>query len=118
MSNSSASQQALAEDGSFRRRVKDALSIVAWEVIEEDPATPHHDKREDYARHSVITNLDTAASQAVSWLVNRINIVSFETTYDFASRSIVTAAGDPDIQAQIRADWNIMAGIDEETVNG
>jgi len=111
MANDSASQQALSEDHSFRRRVKDALSIVAWEIIEEDPATPDHKKRVDYARHTVIPNLDVSANQTAMWLVNRINIFSFETSYDFTSRAVLTASGDPDIQAQIRSDWNIMAGV-------
>ena len=113
MPNSSASQRALSEDQTFRRRVKDALSIVAWEVVEEDPATPYHDKREEYARHSVLVNLDAVATQIIPWLVNRTNIIAFETIYDFTFRAVVTASGDPDIQAQIRADWNIMAGIEE-----
>jgi len=113
MPNNSASQQALSEDLTFRRRVKDALSIVAWEVIEEDPTTPDHKKRVDYARHSVIPNLETVAGQTAMWLVNRVNVINFETTYDFASRATVSAAGDPDIQAQIRSDWNIMAGVED-----
>jgi hypothetical protein len=111
VANDSASQQALSEDVTFRRRVKDALSIVAWEVVEEDPATPDHKKRVDYARHSVIPSLDAVASTTASWLVNRVNIFSFETSYNFAARAVVTASGDPDIQAQIRADWNTMAGV-------
>lgn len=114
MANNSASQQSLSEDNIFRRRIKDALSIIAWEVIEEDAATPFHKERENYARHSVLINLDAVANQTAPWLVNRTNIMAFETSYDFAARATVTAAGDADIQAQLRADWNVMAGIEEE----
>ena len=118
MANNSASQQCLSEDVTFRRRVKDALSIVAWEVIEEPEETLFHKQREEYARRIVLTNLEAVASQTVPWLVNRININSFPTFYDFAARATVTAAGDPDIQSQIRSDWNIMAGVEVEINNG
>lgn len=113
MANNSASQQALADDPTFRRRVKDAFSQVAWEVINEADDVPHHLQREEYARRTVLLNLDAVATQTSPWLVNRTNIIAFETSYSFEGRATITAAGDADIRAQLLADWDIMAGVEE-----
>ena len=110
MPNDAGSQQCLAEDPTFRRRVKDALNVVAWQIIEEDPATPAHSSRATFAR-SVLSNLDGQASVTASWIVNRTNLFAAETTYDFDQRATITAAADADIQSQISTDWNVMAGI-------
>jgi hypothetical protein len=114
MANNSASQQSLAEDATFKRRVKDAFSHVAWEVINEDPDTPHHAKREEYARRTVLLNLDAVTNQTAPWLVNRTNLFGFETSYDFEARATITAAGDPDIRSQLMSDWNVLAGVEVE----
>ena len=116
MANNSATQQALADDPTFRRRVKDAFSQVAWEVINESDDVPHHMQREEYARRTVLLNLDAVTTQTTPWLVNRTNLIAFETSYNFEARAIVTAAGDPDIRAQLLADWDIMAGVEEIVV--
>lgn len=110
MPNTASSQQCLADDVSFRLRTKDALSRVAWEVIEEDPAIPNHDARAAYAR-TVLQNLDAITTQLASSLVTRTNLFGFETSYDFDARATITAAGDADIQSQLHSDWNVMAGI-------
>jgi hypothetical protein len=93
--------------------VKDAFSQVAWEVINEPDDVPHHKEREEYARRTVLLNLDAVATQTSPWLVNRTNIIAFETSYNFEARATVTAAGDADIRAQLLADWDIMAGVEE-----
>jgi hypothetical protein len=116
LANNSASQQALADDPTFRRRVKDAFSLVAWEVIGEDPETPYHKEREEYARRTVLLNLDAVTTQTAPWLVNRPNLIAFETSYNFDARATVTTSGDPDIRSQLMSDWNVMAGIDESAV--
>jgi len=118
LANNSASQQALADDPTFRRRVKDAFSQVAWEIIGEDPETPYHKERDEYARRTVLLNLDAVTSQTSPWLVNRPNLVAFETSYNFDARATVTASGDADIRSQIHSDWNVLAGVVEETPSG
>lgn len=110
MPNDASSQQCLAEDATFRRRVKDALNVVAWQIIEEDPATPAHSNRATYAR-TVLSNLDGQASVTASWIVNRTNLFAAATSYDFDQRATITDATDAAIQSQISSDWNVMAGI-------
>jgi hypothetical protein len=107
--NDSYTQQRLASDTLFQGRVRAAIANVAWQVLEEDPATANHAAREAFAR-SVISNLTMAAQTAASWIVERPNLLAFATTYDFPSGSIVTAAGDADIQSQLVTDWDILAG--------
>lgn len=110
MANSSYTQQRLAGDFGFRMRVVAALSKVAFEVFEEPDNTPGHAARLTLAK-GVVQNVEGYAAQISSWLVMRTNLISFETTYDFVAGAFVTAAGDLDIEAQIRADWNHLAGV-------
>ena len=112
MANSAATQQSLAEDMTFRRRVKDALNIVAWQVVEEDPATPEHAARASYAR-TMLANLDAQAAATSAWIINRANLMGANTTYNFDARATVTDATDAAIQSQISTDFNVMAGIVE-----
>jgi len=109
MANDSYSQQSLGADPNFHRRVRAALSSVAWQVLNEADAVPNHDAREKYAR-SVISNLDTMARQIAQWLVHRPNLMAFETSYSFPGAAVVTAAGDADIESQLMTDWNELSG--------
>lgn len=111
MPNDAYTQQSLADDITFRRRVKDALNLVAWQVIDEPDETPYHIQREQYARSTVLVNLDGVAQQVAPWIVNRTNIIAAETSYNFAARATITAATDAEIQSQIMTDWNVMAGV-------
>jgi hypothetical protein len=118
MANDAFTQQALAREPRFQLRLQNALSKVAWEVIEEDPTTANHAERVAYAHQvlgamSTVTALPNAASaaQLAPAFVNRPNVFSFETSYSFSALAVVTAAGDPDIESQLRTDWNSMAGI-------
>jgi len=110
MANDSYSQQALATDPRFQIRVRSCLANVAWQVLAEDPATPNHAARATYA-HTVISSLTGIAQQVSGWLVERPNLIQFETSYSFLAGGVVTAAGDPDIESQLLTDWNEMAGI-------
>jgi hypothetical protein len=110
MANDSHTQQALAFDPSFQLRVRDALSVVAWVVIDEPATTPGHTQRQTYAM-SVIANLQQMAQQISPWLVNRTNIEAGTTSYDFPSKSVVTTATDADIQSQLSTDWNSLCGF-------
>jgi len=112
MPNDAYTQQALAADASFRRRVRSAMSSVAWTVIDEDPGTTNHFNRKNYA-NQVIRNLDNEVTVVLPNIVFRPNVMNFGTTadYDFPTQTlqIVSASGDPDILAQITSDWNDMA---------
>jgi hypothetical protein len=107
--NDSYTQQRLAADILFQGRVRSALANVAWQVLGEDPATANHDARVKYAR-AVIDSLTGAAQTIAAWVVERPNLLSFATSYDFPSGQVVTAAGDADIESQLLTDWDILAG--------
>lgn len=111
MANDSYSQQSLAIDQNFRLRVQNALATVAFQVLNEDAATPGHDGREAYARN-VIANLGGAAQSVAGWLVDRPNLLGATTSYDFSARATVTDAADAAIESQIASDWNLIAGVD------
>jgi hypothetical protein len=110
MANDADTQQDLANRSHFWARVQNALTKVAWEVLQEDPATVHHVERAQYANR-VLANPGGTAQQLAPSFVNRPNIFGFDTTYDFKLRSSVTAAGDPDIESQLHTDWNMLAGV-------
>jgi hypothetical protein len=121
MPNDAFTQQALAKDARFQVRLQNALSRVAWEVLEEDPATPHHGERTVYAQRvlgsfgTTAGSLSaTSAAQLAPSFVNRPNVFSFETSYSFEALAVITAAGDLDIESQLRTDWNVMAGVLDE----
>jgi hypothetical protein len=109
MANTAYTQQALAANTNFQTRVRNAMATVAWQVLGEDPATPNNAARVSYAR-TVINNLQGNAMQISPWLVDRPNLVAFETSFDFPSGNVVTASGDADIESQLATDWNVLAG--------
>ena len=110
MPNDSFTQQALAADQRFQKRVENALTKVAWQVLEEDPSTLHHAERAAYAQRVNSAPAQTA-QQLASSFVNRPNIFLFETSYSFTVGATVTAAGDPDLESQLLTDWNKLAGV-------
>jgi|SRR5215471_5540244 len=110
MPNDSYSQQALAADLTFQTRVRSCLANVAWQVLQEDPATPYHDVRWNYANQT-IKNLIGATPPICYWLVERPNLLAFATAYSFPASAVVTAAGDADIESQLMTDWNLIAGV-------
>jgi ethanolamine utilization microcompartment shell protein EutL len=114
MANTAYTQQVLADASSFRLRLQNALTKVAFEVMEEATATPFHAQRVAYAQRVINDPANIAMGLAASF-VNRPNIFAFETTYDFAMRSAVTASGDPDIESQVHTDWDMLAGVTDQT---
>ena len=110
MANDAFSQQALAADPHFQRRLQNALTQIAWEVLEEDPSTLYHAERVAYAQKVNSAPMSTAQQLAPSF-VNRPNVFNFPTSYDFTVGATVTASGDPDIESQLMTDWNKLAGV-------
>lgn len=119
MANDAFTQQALARDPRFQLRLQNALSKVAWEILEEDPATAHHTERVAYAQKvtgssvmpTSFTGPSMMAAQLAPSFVNRPNVFAFPTSYDFTVGAVVTASGDPDIESQLHTDWNDLAGV-------
>ena len=110
MANNSQTQQALAADLKFQARLRSNIANVAWQVIGESEDVEYHDEREKFAR-TVINQLEFHARQFAPWIVERPNLIQFETSYDFAALAVVTASGDADIQSQLMNDWNEIGGI-------
>jgi hypothetical protein len=110
MPNDSFTQQALAADPHFHRRLQNALTRIAWEVLEEDPSTLYHAERVAYATRVNNSPQQTAQQLAPSF-VNRPNVFNFATSYDFTVAATVTASGDPDLESQLATDWNKLAGV-------
>jgi hypothetical protein len=110
MANDSFSQQALAADPHFHRRLQNALTRIAWEVLEEAPSTLYHAERVAYANR-VNTSPQQTAQQLAPSFVNRPNVFNFATSYDFTVGATVTDSGDPDIESQLMTDWNKLAGV-------
>jgi hypothetical protein len=110
MANDAFTQQALAADPRFWKRLQNALTRVAWEVLEEAPSTLHHAERAAYAQ-LVNKNPGGTAQSIASSFVNRPNVFNFATSYDFQVGATVTASGDADIENQLATDWNQLAGV-------
>lgn len=121
MPNDSFTQQALASDTRFQLRLQNALSKVAWEVLEEPTSTPFHAQRVAYAQRvtnsspsaMAATGPSMVAQQLAPSFVNRPNVFNFETSYNFTVGGVVTTSGDLDIEAQLHNDWNMLAGVVE-----
>lgn len=111
MANDAYTQQALAADSRFRLRVKSALAVIAWQVLNEDPGTVGHPTRTVYAR-GVLANLDSAAASVAGWLVMRTNVFNFVTSValDQGTPVVSTTSGDADLQSQLATDWSQLAG--------
>jgi hypothetical protein len=112
MANTAYTQQALADSTGFRLRLQNALTKVAFQVLDEPPSTAFYAQRNAYAQR-VINGPQQVAIQLAPSFVNRPNIFQFETSFDFSMREVVTASGDPDIESQVFTDWNKLAGVTE-----
>jgi hypothetical protein len=112
MANDARTQQVLAQDLHFRSRVRNALTTVAWQILNEDPGASNHFNREKYA-NVVLRNADAETAAVVPSFVNRPNVFGFATSYvfdfDTASGHVATAAGDPDLLSQLATDWDDLA---------
>src|SRR5262245_59377561 len=112
MANTTQTQQALAADAQFRRRVRSAMSSVAWQIINEDEGITNHDNRLKYAQQ-VTRQLDSEVGIILPSLVMRPNVFNFDTSYvydfELLVGQVVSASGDADLLSQLATDWNDMA---------
>src|SRR5262245_11795551 len=110
MATTPRSQQALAGDPNFLKRLSSLLLSEAGVVAAEDPATPEHEKRRQLAQ-AIITNSSGMAASLAPPICNATNLVAATTTYNFEAFAVETSAGDAEIRSQIATLWNILAGV-------
>lgn len=108
MSSTADQSSALANDSKFKARVMAlALQYATLTVYVEDPQTPNHLLRLNYAK-SVING---GGGNIPSIIANGPNLIASVITYDFSTGDIKTDASDGAISSQIATDWNMLAGI-------
>lgn len=114
MANDAFTQQALANDPTFRQRVKASMTRIAFQVFGELASDPKHAARAGYAR-AFLANPDAVVNSVVGWLVFRTNIIgpTTLTTPVFDGRGGVVVQNpvtDAALDSQIFNDWDNMAG--------
>lgn len=112
MANDNFTQQALANDPTFRQRLKASLSRVAWVVLTESvgPNTP---TRRAYAR-AFVANPDSVVAALSNSFVFRTNVFAAATAAAFDGRGGVicqSAVTDAALDSQLTSDWDSLAGV-------
>lgn len=113
MANDNYTQQALANDPTFRQRLKASLTRIAWQILTEDPATPQHQARKVYAGQ-VIANPDAVTASLSGSFVFRTNVFSTATSLAFDGRGstvVQSAVSDAAMDSQLATDWSALAGV-------
>jgi len=113
MAQDNFTQQALANDPTFRQRLKASLSRVAWVVLAEPPATQDHTTRKTYA-NTVLNNPDGVVNSLVGSFVFRTNVFAAATTVAFDGRGgtlVQSAVTDAAMDSQLTTDWSNLAGV-------
>lgn len=113
MANDNFTQQALANDPTFRQRVKASMTRIAFQVLGESTGTTGHNTRTAYAR-AFLAAPDSVVASMAGWFVFRTNVINFTTSVGFNGQGgtvVTTAAADADLDSQINSDWNSLAGV-------
>lgn len=113
MANGAFVQQALANDPTFRQRLKASLSRIAWQVLTEGSGVTDHATRRAYAV-SVLANPDGVVNTLVGSFVFRTNVDSTPTTLAFDGRGgtvVQSAVTDAAMDSQLATDWSSLAGV-------
>lgn len=113
MAQDNFTQQALANDPTFRQRLKASLSRIAWQVLTEAPATADHVTRKTYA-NQVLNNPDSVVNSLVGTFVFRTNVFSTATTLAFDGRGgtlVQSAVTDAAMDSQLATDWSSLSGV-------
>lgn len=100
---------ALAQDGSFRRRCGALALMEAALVYTENTGVNGHPARVAFAVR-LIQN-PSVAEDLARVLVTRTNLVASVVSYDFDRGLVLTDASDAAIRSQISTDWNLLAGV-------
>lgn len=104
------SQQALAADANFQKRLASLLVEEALVVAAEADTVPHHAQRRQLAQ-AIITSPPTMAASLGPTVTNATNLKAATTSYNFEAFAVETSATDPEIRSQIATLWNVMAGV-------
>lgn len=100
---------ALADDGDFRRRVRNLVLLEAGVVANEANTVPSHNARTAFAFKLI--GSPGLCDQIADYLCSRVNLTASNVSYDFSQRSVVTDATDAAIRSQIATDWNTLSGV-------
>lgn len=112
MANDNFTQQALANDPTFRQRLKASLARIAWQVLTEGAITDHAVRR-TYALQ-VLGNPDGAVNNLVGTFVFRTNVIATTTSLAFDGRGgtvVQSAVTDAAMDSQLATDWSQLAGV-------
>lgn len=104
------SQNALAADANFQKRLGSLLTSEAIVIAAEPDSTPHHAQRRQLAQRIIDQPAHMAASLGPT-ICNGTNLVGANTMYNFEALAVETSATDPEIRSQISTLWNVMAGV-------
>lgn len=113
MANSTFTQQALANDQTFRQRMKASMARMAWQMLTENPGNPGHATRAAYAR-AFLANPDGVINSLVGSFVFRTNVFATTTSVDFDGRGgliVSCLATDAALDSQLATDWDALAGV-------
>lgn len=113
MAQDNFTQQALANDPTFRQRLKASLTRIAWQVLTESAATTGHATRTAYAR-AFLTNPDTVTASLAGSFVFRTNVFSTATSVGFDGRGgtvVQSAVTDAAMDSQLATDWDQLSGV-------
>lgn len=100
---------ALANDASFRARIRNLVLQQAAAVYAENSGTTGHAARVAFAIKVIQT--PSLADELAKVLVTRTNLTVSAVSYDWDRGVIQTDASDAAIFSQIAADWNLLAGV-------
>lgn len=100
--------QALADSSFFRKRVKNSLAKIAWQVLNDGAASV---TSKTYAR-TVLGNLDANVALAAGWIVTRTNVISTTITATLDKGQVVVDSDvlDAALDSQFANDWSAIAG--------
>jgi len=112
MPNDNFTQQALANDPTFRQRLKASLARVAFVVLAE-VGNPDHAARKAYALQ-VINNPDTVVQTLAGVIVFQNAVFSQLTTLAFDGRGGIVCQSpvtDAALDTLLSNAWNILSGV-------
>lgn len=109
MASTTAQLIALAQDSSFRLRIRNLVLTEAAAVYNENAGTANHAARVVFAAKLFAS--PGLADQLADVIATRTNLVAANVSYDFDRRAVITSATDAEIKSQIATDWNLLAGI-------
>ena len=110
--NDNFTQQALANDPTFRQRLKASLTRIAWQVLGEGAITDHA-TRKTYA-NQVLANPDAFVNSLAGSFVFRTNVFGTTTSLAFDGRGgtlVQSAVTDAAMDSQLATDWSSLAGV-------